>query len=239
MRAVQANRNGSKKTEPKSETNVLLKTLIAFKRGDFSVRMPVDQTGVDGKIADALNDILELNQKMVSEFDAHQQGGGQGRQDHAASLHRIGDRSLGGLRGIGQQPDRRSGAAFDRSRARDRRGGERRSVANHVARSGRASAARRVSAHGARGEHHGGSVEFVRVGSDARGARSGYRRQAGRPGGGDRRRRNLEGSDGKRQLDGQQPDQSGPQHRRRDHGRGQGRFDHAKSRWTRAAKFWS
>ena len=51
-----------------SDANVLLSTLIAFKRGDFSVRMPVDQTGLEGKIADALNDVLELNQKMVSEF---------------------------------------------------------------------------------------------------------------------------------------------------------------------------
>ena len=51
-----------------SESNALLKTLIAFKKGDFSVRMPVDHVGVAGKIADALNDILELNEKVVSEF---------------------------------------------------------------------------------------------------------------------------------------------------------------------------
>ncbi len=51
------------------ESNVLLSTLIAFKRGDFSVRMPVDQTGLEGKIADTLNDVLELNQKMVSEYE--------------------------------------------------------------------------------------------------------------------------------------------------------------------------
>ena len=50
------------------DANVLLSTLIAFKRGNFSVRMPVDQTGLEGKIADALNDVLEINQKMVSEF---------------------------------------------------------------------------------------------------------------------------------------------------------------------------
>src|SRR5689334_7375538 len=52
-----------------SESNVLLKTLIAFKKGNFSVRMPVDQLGVAGKIADALNEVLELNEKMVSEFE--------------------------------------------------------------------------------------------------------------------------------------------------------------------------
>src|SRR6202050_2399499 len=51
------------------DANTLLNTLIAFKRGDFSVRMPVDQTDLEGKIADALNDVLEINQKMVSEFE--------------------------------------------------------------------------------------------------------------------------------------------------------------------------
>src|SRR5271165_3334995 len=57
-------RNGSKTRE----TNVLLNTLVALKRGDFSVRMPVNEVGLAGKIADALNDILEMNEKMVSEF---------------------------------------------------------------------------------------------------------------------------------------------------------------------------
>jgi HAMP domain-containing protein/signal transduction histidine kinase/CheY-like chemotaxis protein len=65
MKTAQATENGSKT----SDANILLKTLIAFKKGNFSVRMPVDQIGVAGKIADTLNDILELNQKMVSEFD--------------------------------------------------------------------------------------------------------------------------------------------------------------------------
>src|ERR1700685_2255685 len=51
------------------DANVLLITLIDFERGNFSVRMPVDQTGLEGKIADALNDVLEINQKMVSEFE--------------------------------------------------------------------------------------------------------------------------------------------------------------------------
>ena len=37
----------------------------------------------------------------------------------------------------------------------------------------------------------------------------------------------------------QQPDQPGAQHRGRDHGRGQGRSVHARSRWMCAAKFWS
>src|SRR5579864_4966671 len=65
MKPAQTTGTGLKATE----ANVLLKTLIAFKKGNFSVRMPVDQTGLAGKIADSLNDILELNQQMVSELD--------------------------------------------------------------------------------------------------------------------------------------------------------------------------
>jgi HAMP domain-containing protein/signal transduction histidine kinase/CheY-like chemotaxis protein len=63
-KAAPATRNGSSTRE----NNVLLKTLIAFKRGNFAIRMPVDEVGMPGKIADSLNEILELNQKMVSEF---------------------------------------------------------------------------------------------------------------------------------------------------------------------------
>src|SRR6476620_4870071 len=45
-----------------------LKVLMAVKKGDFSVRMPTDLIGVAGKIADTLNDIIELNEKMAQEF---------------------------------------------------------------------------------------------------------------------------------------------------------------------------
>jgi hypothetical protein len=60
---------GTESRSKTSQANILLKTLIAFKKGNFSVRMPVDQIGVPSKIADTLNDILELNQRMVSEFE--------------------------------------------------------------------------------------------------------------------------------------------------------------------------
>src|SRR5271170_5897437 len=46
----------------------LLKVLLAFRRGDFSVRMSGDADGADGKIAETLNEIIELNQKMAREF---------------------------------------------------------------------------------------------------------------------------------------------------------------------------
>jgi methyl-accepting chemotaxis protein len=61
--------NGAEGAKARRAANVLLNTLIAFKRGNFSVRMPVDRTDLEGKVADALNDVLEINQKMVSEFE--------------------------------------------------------------------------------------------------------------------------------------------------------------------------
>ncbi|MGF1981436.1 MAG: HAMP domain-containing protein [Nostoc sp. CmiSLP01] len=50
------------------DLNQLLRTLMAVKHGDFSTRMPIDHTGVAGKIADTLNDIIDQNQRMASEL---------------------------------------------------------------------------------------------------------------------------------------------------------------------------
>ncbi|HEX8139296.1 MAG TPA: HAMP domain-containing protein [Pyrinomonadaceae bacterium] len=51
------------------DTKLLLKTLMAFKRGDFSARLPTEWTGEAGKIADTLNDIIELNEKTTRELE--------------------------------------------------------------------------------------------------------------------------------------------------------------------------
>ncbi len=72
-------------------------------------------------------------------------------------------------------------------------------------------------------QHDGRPAQCVCRRSHACGARGRHRGQAGRPGAGARRRRHLEGSHRQRQLDGLEPDRSGPQHRRgRDRG-GEGR----------------
>src|SRR6266576_2207500 len=47
----------------------LLRALMAFKRGDFSVRLPDDWTGVAGKIADTFNEVIAKNQRMTMELD--------------------------------------------------------------------------------------------------------------------------------------------------------------------------
>jgi HAMP domain-containing protein/CheY-like chemotaxis protein/GAF domain-containing protein len=51
------------------DTKLLLKTLMAFKKGDFSARLPTEWTGEAGKIADTLNDIIELNEKTTRELE--------------------------------------------------------------------------------------------------------------------------------------------------------------------------
>src|SRR5579871_4818611 len=53
-------------------------TLLKVRNGDFSVRMPVDRVGLKGKIYDTLNEIIELNEKMVIEFE--KVGHGIGKQ---------------------------------------------------------------------------------------------------------------------------------------------------------------
>ena len=47
----------------------LLEALQAMQAGDFSVRLPVDQTGIAGKIADAFNDIVASNERMAQQLE--------------------------------------------------------------------------------------------------------------------------------------------------------------------------
>jgi len=60
--------NGNAPAELDRKT--LLEALLAFKRGDFSRRLPIDLEGVDGKIADAFNEVIAQNQRMSDELGA-------------------------------------------------------------------------------------------------------------------------------------------------------------------------
>jgi HAMP domain-containing protein/signal transduction histidine kinase/CheY-like chemotaxis protein len=51
------------------DPKLLLKTLRAFKKGDFSVRLPSDLTGIDGEIAEAFNDVADLNRGLAQELE--------------------------------------------------------------------------------------------------------------------------------------------------------------------------
>jgi hypothetical protein len=107
------------------DNTALLGTLIAFRRGDFSVRLPYDLTGLEGKVADTINDIFDMNLRLREELARLSSTvGKEGRISERAALPgAVGDwtecvDSLNDL--IGDMVRR-----FYRSRARDRRGGRR------------------------------------------------------------------------------------------------------------------
>src|SRR5687768_17460569 len=69
----------------------LLAALRAVRRGDFSVRLPLDRTGLAGEIAEAFNDIVELNQRSSKEMRRISTVVGRdGRIGQRASLGEVG-----------------------------------------------------------------------------------------------------------------------------------------------------
>ena len=70
------------------DTDHLLAVLTAVRKGDFSLKMPVSQVGVAGKISDALNDIIDLNRETAREFERVSQAvGKEGKITQRAHLH--------------------------------------------------------------------------------------------------------------------------------------------------------
>src|SRR5262245_2422834 len=69
------------------DTKRILKALMAFKNGDFSVRLPGEWTGEAGKIADTINEIIELSDKTAKELDRVSRAvGREGKITHRASV---------------------------------------------------------------------------------------------------------------------------------------------------------
>ena len=69
------------------DTRQLLAALNAFKKGDFSARLPEEWTGVAGKIADAFNQAVETNQRLAAELARLSQAvGKEGKVNQRASL---------------------------------------------------------------------------------------------------------------------------------------------------------
>src|SRR6266481_6362637 len=62
-------RNRSLMNGSELDIRQLLTALMAFKRGDFSARLPEDWTSVAGKIADTFNDVIRTNQRMTQELE--------------------------------------------------------------------------------------------------------------------------------------------------------------------------
>jgi HAMP domain-containing protein/signal transduction histidine kinase/CheY-like chemotaxis protein len=55
-------------TRTNDEMSALLYALVAMKKGQSDVRLPVDWQGVAGKVADAFNEVIELNERMADEL---------------------------------------------------------------------------------------------------------------------------------------------------------------------------
>src|SRR5205085_959587 len=79
--------DGSRSGIHECDNGELLRALMAFKRGDFSVRLPDDWIGVAGKIADTFNEVIAKNQRMTMELDRIGRAvGKKGRITQRASL---------------------------------------------------------------------------------------------------------------------------------------------------------
>ena len=71
----------------------LLAVLRAVRKGDFSVRLPSSLSGIDGEIAEAFNDVVDLNERTSKEFQRLGDFvGKEGKITHRAKLaNRSGD----------------------------------------------------------------------------------------------------------------------------------------------------
>src|SRR5262245_33598594 len=99
-RSAQAEANGSQEgsqtrpapsvdlADPTGALRSLLHALQAARVGDFSVRLPRDQVGLAGKIADAFNEIVAANERMAQELE--QVGEIVGRQGKTRRRVRLG-----------------------------------------------------------------------------------------------------------------------------------------------------
>src|SRR2546429_8733864 len=83
-------RNHSQSNGNELDNGQLLAALMAFKRGDFSARLPENWTGVPGKIADTFNAVIETNERMTRELEriVHVVGK-EGRIAQRASLNNV------------------------------------------------------------------------------------------------------------------------------------------------------
>ena len=73
------------------DARVLLGVLTKLKKGDFTARMPEDWTGIAGKVADTLNEVIETNQRLGRELDrVGRTVGKQGKTSQRLNLGEVG-----------------------------------------------------------------------------------------------------------------------------------------------------
>ncbi|MES1217356.1 MAG: HAMP domain-containing protein, partial [Bacteroidota bacterium] len=86
-KSYKSNGNGDLKFSEELDSRELLRVFTAVRHGDFSVRMPVDMIGINGKICDTVNDIISLNAILMEELLlARNTIGKQGHLNHRVTL---------------------------------------------------------------------------------------------------------------------------------------------------------
>src|SRR2546422_10129564 len=72
------------------DERAVVQALRKLRRGVFSVRLPAGQSGVLGEIADGINDVAELNERVATELDRITRVvGREGRVGQRASIGEV------------------------------------------------------------------------------------------------------------------------------------------------------
>ena len=206
----------------------------AIASGDLSKKIAVDVRGevlelkeTINTMVDQLNAFAEEVTRVAREVGTEGKLGGQAMVRGVAGTWKDLTDSVNSM---AQQPDR-PGAQY--RRCGDGGGAGRPVEEDH------GECQRRNPAAEGNHQHDGGPAQRLRRRGDARGARGGHRRQAGRPGRRAGRRGHLERPHRQRELHGGQSDRPGPQHRRGGDAPSPAATCRARSPWTCAAKSWS
>ena len=181
----------------------------AIAGGDLSKKITVNVSGEILQLKETVNTMVDQLNAFAGEVTrVAREVGTEGRLGGQANVLGVAGtwKDLTDSRELdGVEPDR---AGAQHRRSVDRHGQWRPLEEDHRGRERRNSAAQ------GNDQLDGRSAQRLRLGSDARRARSGHRRTSGRTGGGARRGRHLERSDRLREFDGVEPDRPGAQHRR-------------------------
>lgn len=70
------------------DVGLLLNALMALKKGDFSHRMPYEWTGVAGKVADSFNEIMDMQESLVTEVQTVAKVVGEDGKLHRRFIHK-------------------------------------------------------------------------------------------------------------------------------------------------------
>ena len=171
----------------------------AVAQGDLSTKITVTARGEILELKNTINTMVDqLNSFAAEVTRVAREVGTEGKLGGQADVKGVG-RRLEGPHGVALTPWRQPDQPGAKHRRRHYSRSQGRSLAKDHGRCARGDS--RAEGHH---QHHGGPAQRVRVRSDARGARGGNGRQAGWPGGRQRRRRRLEGPHGIRELHGRQ-----------------------------------